>query len=146
MFRTILAAVDSSPRAPGVVATALAMADRFDAVVHLFRVVTPPPEILPAAANPPDDLPRYLEQRAREELQALAGGNPRVVVETPEVDAHEPWRAILDEGRRLAADLIVIGSHGYGGWDRLLGTVAAKVVNHADRDVLVVHERPAARS
>jgi nucleotide-binding universal stress UspA family protein len=25
--------------------------------------------------------------------------------------------------------------------DRVLGTVAAKVVNHADRNVLVVHER-----
>jgi nucleotide-binding universal stress UspA family protein len=35
-------------------------------------------------------------------------------------------------------DLIVIGSHGYDALDRLLGTTAAKVVNHADRSVLVV--------
>ena len=34
--------------------------------------------------------------------------------------------------------LIVIGSHGYGGIDHLLGTTAARVVNHADRPVLVV--------
>jgi len=32
----------------------------------------------------------------------------------------------------------VIGSHGYGGLDRLLGTTAARVVNHADRNVLIV--------
>ena len=36
------------------------------------------------------------------------------------------------------ASVIVIGSHGYGGLERLLGTTAARVVNHADRAVLVV--------
>ena len=36
------------------------------------------------------------------------------------------------------ADLIVVGSHGYSGIDHLLGTTAARVVNHADRSVLVV--------
>jgi nucleotide-binding universal stress UspA family protein len=35
-------------------------------------------------------------------------------------------------------DLIVIGSHGYHDADRVLGTTAAKVVNHADHSVLVV--------
>ncbi len=38
-------------------------------------------------------------------------------------------------------DLIVLGSHGYGGIDRLLGTTAAHVANRAERNVLVVHER-----
>ncbi len=144
MFRTILAAVDSSPRAPGVVATALELAEKFDAVVHLFRVVTPPAEFPPAARTEDDHLPEVLQQHAREDLVALANAHDRIVIENLEVDAHEPWRAILEEGERLAADMIVIGSHGYGGWDRVLGTTAAKVVNHANRDVLVVHERPAA--
>jgi universal stress protein F len=49
-----------------------------------------------------------------------------------------PWDGICRAGREEAADLIAIGSHGYGGLDRLLGTTAAKVVNHADRNVLVV--------
>jgi hypothetical protein len=40
--------------------------------------------------------------------------------------------------KELDVDLIAIGSHGYPSIDRLLGTVAAKVVNHADRNVLVV--------
>jgi nucleotide-binding universal stress UspA family protein len=42
--------------------------------------------------------------------------------------------------RSVEADLIVIGSHGYAGFDRLLGTTAAKVVNHAHCSVLVVRE------
>jgi nucleotide-binding universal stress UspA family protein len=38
----------------------------------------------------------------------------------------------------VEAALILIGSHGYSGLDHLLGTTAARVVNHADRSVLVV--------
>ena len=43
----------------------------------------------------------------------------------------------------MKADLIVLGSHGYHGLDRLLGTTAGKVVNLARRNVLVVHGRDA---
>ena len=39
------------------------------------------------------------------------------------------------------ADLIVIGAQGYGILDRIMGTTAAKVVNHADRPVLVVRPK-----
>ncbi len=49
-----------------------------------------------------------------------------------------PWDGICRAAREHDADMIVIGSHGYGALDRLLGTTAAKVVNHADRNVLVV--------
>jgi nucleotide-binding universal stress UspA family protein len=49
-----------------------------------------------------------------------------------------PWDGICRAARERDADLIVIGSHGYSGLDRILGTVAGKVVNHADRNVLVV--------
>jgi nucleotide-binding universal stress UspA family protein len=38
--------------------------------------------------------------------------------------------------------LIVIGSHGFSGIDRLLGTTAGRVVNHADRSVIVVRDTP----
>jgi len=48
------------------------------------------------------------------------------------------WQAICDGAHEQQADLVVIGSHGYSGFDRLLGTTAAKVVNHAQCSVLVV--------
>jgi nucleotide-binding universal stress UspA family protein len=53
-----------------------------------------------------------------------------------------PWRKILDAADELDVDLIVMGSHGYGGFDRLLGTTAAQVANRARRNVLVVHGTP----
>ena len=49
-----------------------------------------------------------------------------------------PWDTICTVAKEDNVDLIVIGSHGYDILDRIVGTTAAKVVNHADRSVLVV--------
>lgn len=54
------------------------------------------------------------------------------------------WDGICSYAKEHDVDMIVIGSHGYGILDRLVGTTAAKVVNHADRSVLVVRSREAA--
>ena len=51
--------------------------------------------------------------------------------------------SLLQAATRLNADLIVIGSHGHGGWDRILATNAARVADFSDRNVLIVHDRPA---
>lgn len=52
-----------------------------------------------------------------------------------------PWDGICRAARSHDVELVVIGAHGYGTLDRLLGTTSAKVVNHIDRDTLVVRER-----
>jgi len=46
---------------------------------------------------------------------------------------------ILAQAEKLEVDLIVLGSHGYRGWDRVLGTTAATIANRSTRNVLVVH-------
>ena len=51
----------------------------------------------------------------------------------------DPPAVILAEADACAADLIVIGTHGRHGWDRLmLGSVARAVLLHAHASVLVV--------
>jgi nucleotide-binding universal stress UspA family protein len=141
MYSVILAAVDGSARSRGVLDAALAIAERFDSTVHLFRSVRVPPEFPPAAHAPADRLPEVLEKEARTALVELAAGYSRVFIEALDMTTPKPWRAILDAAGRIRADLIVVGSHGHGGWDLLLGTNASKVADHADRSVLVVHER-----
>ena len=50
-----------------------------------------------------------------------------------------PRAVILDEAERWGADLIVLGSHGYSRWERLLlGSVSQSVVSHAKCSVEVV--------
>ena len=51
----------------------------------------------------------------------------------------EPRTLILDEAKSWGADLIVLGSHGRHGWDRLLmGSVAESVALHAHCSVEVI--------
>ncbi|MBX7172177.1 MAG: universal stress protein [Pyrinomonadaceae bacterium] len=48
---------------------------------------------------------------------------------------------IIEEAKKFGADLIVVGSHGYGFLDRvLLGSISDFVVHHAPCSVLVVRE------
>jgi nucleotide-binding universal stress UspA family protein len=53
-----------------------------------------------------------------------------------------PRTVILDEAESWAADLIVVGSHGYGAWGRfLLGSISQSIVSHAKCSVEVVRCR-----
>ena len=62
----------------------------------------------------------------------------RVEIETKAVQG-SPKRVILDEADSFKADLIVVGSHGYPTWERLLlGSVSQAVVSHAKCSVEVV--------
>lgn len=139
----ILTALDGSPRAALVFETATSLARQLNAEVILLRVLTVPPDLPPAAHTHPDHLEERLERQTSAELQRLADTVRDVRFSTPVVVEGDPWRQILAVATAQDVDLIVLGSHGYHGLDRVLGTVAAKVVNHADRDVLVVHARTA---
>ncbi len=141
MIHRILAAVDGSERAPHVVASAIELASKFGAEVVLFRVVALPQEFPPAAAVAPTHVDREVVQSAEADLTRLAASQPNVRVEPAFVYGGQPWRAIVEHAQKIDADLIVVGSHGWTGWDRVLGTTAGKVANHADRSVLVVHPR-----
>ncbi|HEX8289095.1 MAG TPA: universal stress protein [Pyrinomonadaceae bacterium] len=58
---------------------------------------------------------------------------------TSEVIQDAPPRAIIEAAESWNADLIVIGSHAYGFWRRMmLGSVSDAVLNHAPCSVLVV--------
>jgi nucleotide-binding universal stress UspA family protein len=55
-----------------------------------------------------------------------------------------PDSRIVETAEEMGADLIVIGSHGYKRWERLLlGSVSDSVVHHAHCSVLVVRSQSA---
>ena len=85
-------------------------------VVRLFHAVAVPQEFPAAAANHADPLQDLLLARSRAALEKLAAGDAQVLLEPIEVLRGQPWRAILTASERLQADIIVIGSHGFGGW------------------------------
>ena len=56
-------------------------------------------------------------------------------------------QAIVETASEWGADLIVIGSHGYGFWSRaLLGSVSNSVVHHAPCSVLIVRGKTTEKS
>ena len=138
-MKKILVALDTSPRAAHVLAAAVDLAARTDAQLLLFRVYGLP-EGIPVAAYvlQGDELMALLERDARHSLATLAQGVVQARIVGTRAELGVPWQQICEVARKESADLIVIGAHGYGGIDRLLGTTAARVVNHADRSVLVV--------
>ena len=79
-----------------------------------------------------------LDHRARAYLAECEAKVPTAVRGGTQVVIGSPWQSICETAHRLGCDLVVIGSHGYSGIDRVLGTTAAKVVNHAPCSVLVV--------
>lgn len=50
-----------------------------------------------------------------------------------------PDSRIVETAEEIGADLIILGSHGYNRWERLLlGSVSSSVIHHAHCSVLVV--------
>jgi nucleotide-binding universal stress UspA family protein len=141
-MKTYLVALDNSVRAPHVLAAASELAESTGAKLVLFRAIGLPHD-LPAEtfAMSPDDVIEALRQRAANELQELARAVPMNVPHTTRLEVGAAWQTIGAVAREVGAQLIVIGSHGFSGVDRLLGTTASRVVNHADRSVMVVRSQ-----
>jgi nucleotide-binding universal stress UspA family protein len=141
--RSILVALDTSPRAPSVLAEGIDLAQKVGGKLVLVRGVGVPNEIPPEAlSEAPARLPEILERIARKDLEERARTVPSGLLDKILIHVGVPWEVICRTADEVNADLIVIGSHGYSGIDKLLGTTAARVVNHTKRSVLVVRDKP----
>lgn len=138
-MQRFLVALDPSERAAGVLAAAASLASRIDARLVLVRATGVSGELpVEAYASDPDEIAKVLVHRAGEDLERLAKVLSPGLVETVRVEQGRAWEVIDRVAREEDVDLVVIGAHGYGAMERFLGTVASKVVNHADRPVFVV--------
>lgn len=141
-MKRILVCLDASPRATLVLQTATDIAQRMGARLVLLRSVGLPAEIdqefyVHAATSMVD----MLVDNAKKDLDTLSKGVPSELIEGCNVHIGTPWDTICREAKDRDCDLVVLGSHGYSGMDRILGTTAAKVVNHCERSVLVVRAK-----
>jgi nucleotide-binding universal stress UspA family protein len=89
---------------------------------------------------------QYLNAAKAAATEALADARKQieqagVTIHTATVEAHTVWRGILEAAESGGADLIVMGSHGRSGIEKLvLGSVAQKVVSHTKLPVLLVRD------
>lgn len=67
--------------------------------------------------------------------------NDKIHIST-EIFSGSPESRIVETAEKMPADMIVVGSHGYNRWERLLlGSVSDSVVHHAPCSVLVVRSK-----
>lgn len=138
-MKTYLVALDSSPVAADVLAAVKELAPKTEARVVLLRAVMRPLELPPEAYSMyPEKLEEMLVDTSRKSLEALALELPQEMVIESIVQVGTPWQVICEVAKARNVDLIVLGAHGHRFLDRLLGTTTQRVLNHADRSVLVV--------
>jgi nucleotide-binding universal stress UspA family protein len=121
MYATILVPYDGSPMAERAGTHAIELADRFDAVVHGVFVdeSTDSQEATIDQDDSGEAVLNVLEKHARRRS---------IDVETNVVEG-EPGTKIVDMVSEIDADIVVMGTHGRSGLDRLLvGSVAEQVI------------------
>ena len=136
MYDRLLLPTDGSDGTDAAVRQALALASRFGATVDVLAVVD---ETFPAATEY-DLVVEELESAAEDALTAVTDACEREgVAAEPHLRRGVPHEEILAAADAYGTDLVVMGTHGRTGLDRLrhLGSVTERVLRHSTVPVLV---------
>lgn len=145
MFKHILLPVDGSATSLMAVDKALGLARAFKSTVTLIYVIDPY-AFSGVGADFAYGQAQYLEAAMAEANEALTVATQMfkaagVTVSSSIIEGHAIYRGILETASSVGADLIVMGSHGRRGLEKLvLGSVAAQVLAHAHLPILVVRD------
>lgn len=151
MYQRIVVPVDNSNTSQAALQEVRRFASELNAKVRLVHVI----DLAQFAwsANEFMDVPQLqetLRQTGKTLLDEAVASLKEVGVE-PEVALLETWggllaKAIIEDARQWQADLVIMGTHGYGGLTHmLLGSVAEGVIRHGTVPVLLVRVKPAAK-
>ena len=147
----ILLAIDGSPCSEAAVAEVARRPWPGDSQLRVVSVVEPPGAL---TAEPYmgvggyfEEVERLKKKQADEVVESAAdalraGAGTAAMEVSTEVLTGSPKRTIVEDAEEWGADLIVVGSHGYHTWERmLLGSVSQSVAAHALCSVEIVRCR-----
>ena len=145
MFNHILVPVDGSSASNQAMAKAIDLAQAFKSTVTVVSVIDNY-AFTGVGVDFAYGQAEYLEAATAESNRALGVAKAEfealgIEVTTSLVEGHAVYKGILDTAASTHADLIVMGSHGRKGFEKLiLGSVASQVLSHAHLPVLIVRE------
>ncbi|MES2877628.1 MAG: universal stress protein [Pseudomonadota bacterium] len=145
MFKHILVPVDGSSTAQLAVDKAISLAKAFGSRVTTIFVIDPYP-FTGVGTDFAYGQAEYLSAATAEANAAIKAAKTTfeeagIPVETSVIEAHAPWRGVVQAAESAQTDLIVMGSHGRSGLEKLvLGSVTQAVLSHTHLPVLVVRE------
>jgi nucleotide-binding universal stress UspA family protein len=139
-FSRLLLAVDDSPVAAHAVDAGAGLARQLGAELALIHVIDPAETFAPDSGLPAAELLAMAKQEGRQLLARFRQRLPQDQAPPLEfLPAGKPASEIVKSAKEWPADMIVIGSHGRSGLERvLLGSVAESVLRHAPCSVLVI--------
>lgn len=146
MFKHILIPTDGSELSGQAGRRAIELAKTLKAKVTLvlvsptFRQLADEGLLLPEITTDKRTWEKSASGRARKMLDAAAAEARDVGVpcKTTHVFRDQPHAAIVDTAKKSGCDLIVMGSHGYGGFKQwVLGSETTRVLSHSKIPVLV---------
>lgn len=136
-YDEILLASDGSDAAEAAIGHALRIADKFDSTLHVVYVLKTgelSPDVNDAAEHPELRDKRDRALNTPTERAERAG-----VTATTAAVRGSPSDALLRYAREEGIDLIVMGTHGRSGLDRIfMGSVAEHVVRNAPAPVVTI--------
>ena len=140
MYDSILVPTDGSEGTEKALEHALEVASLSGAAVHALSVVDRR-LYLAASDDQKDELRASLHEDAEDAVDDVAGTVRAAGAEcVTAVRDGVPYKCILDYAEEADVDLVVMGTHGRTGRDKLasLGSVTERVVENTDRPILVV--------
>lgn len=151
-FTRILVPTDFSAQSDAALATAKELATRFGASLHLVHVLEDPYAVAAYSADAlgyvPPGIKDAWQHEAEKHLDALLTPSERTGFRatTTVLFSGSAAREIVEHAQNNYVDLIVMGTHGRGGFAHLLmGSVAERVVRTATCPVLTVRGVATAR-
>jgi len=146
MFTHLLIPTDGSTLAAEACGAAVDLAKSMKAKITVllvsptYRQMTDEGFLAPTSTSSKKNWEKNIAERAERVLDAAAAQAKAVGVrcETMHVFKDQPYLAIIDAAKKNGCDLIVMGSHGYGGFKQMvLGSETTRVLSHSKIPVLV---------
>lgn len=138
MFDTILVPTDGSPEMARVIDRASELAAVNDATVHFVYAVAPASFVSLPVETSWEGVETVLRERGEAALREAEGRCSADRIEGAVVEG-PPSREIVAYAEQIPCDLIVMGTHGRGGLNRLLlGSVAERVIRSATVPVMTI--------
>lgn len=141
---SILLPTDGSESASDAVQRALVLAAQLDATVHLLSVIEDNlADTLSAVTGDDVESSRQLHERATDYLKTLATDvRERTLEITTATVEGDPAREIVDYADQNGVDMIAMGTHGRGGFERLVvGSVTDGVIRESSVPVFTVRPK-----
>ncbi len=140
MIKTILVPTDGSAGAEAPIAYAVELGDAYDAALHALYVVDTAAEAIGVDADGRAELQTAREKRGREAtIRVVNRAEEHDLDAAREIRDGVPHREILGYVDEMDVDIIVMGTHGRTGADRVrLGSTTERVITQSDVPVLSV--------